>query len=369
MLNIVNEKYDAELAWLASHNGKQVKTGGITLSKEHCPVDLATGRRVYKSGSFVGVLIPVARGLWGNYRRTGGQFAQLVTDAAVANAGLVWTARVAGTGGNAITIQKVDPGANSQALSVTVAGNAISVNLATSGTGLITSTAADVLGAVRANAAASALVHVELERGHNGTGLVTGDLAAGSLTGGAAAVGQQATLATGVEGNNNAITWTAREVGVVNIGVTLTNPGANNAPLSVVVSGAGTVASPYAINVTIATDGTGALTSTALEVMHAVRANAMANSLVSVASTGASTGAGVIVAAGNAALTGGADFPVSMANGQFGILMQDVDVTDGNSTGAILIGGRVLDGRLPAASDAYVRAALPMVNFSVENAP
>lgn len=369
MLNIVNEKYDAELAWLASHNGKQVKTGGITLSKAHCPVDLATGRRVYKSGSFVGVLIPVARGLWGNYRRTGGQFAQLITNAAVANAGLVWTARAAGVGGNALSIQKIDPGANSQPLSVTVVGNVISVNLATSSTGAIISTAADVLGAVRVSDAANALVHVDFERGHNGMGLVTGDLVAANLAGGTAAVGQQATLATGVEGDNNAITWTAKEAGAVNIGVTLTNPGANSVPLSVAVSGDGTVASPYAINVTIATDAAGALTSTALEVMHAVMANALANSLVFVASTGASTGAGVMVAAVNAALTGGADFPVSMANGQFGILMQDVDVTDGNSTGAILIGGRVLDGRLPAASDAYVRAALPMVNFSVENAP
>ena len=368
MLNITREVFDAELAWLASHNGKQVKTGGITLSQAHCPIDPVSGRRVYRSGMFVGVLNPVARGLWGRYQRAVGSFAQLVTNAAVQNAGLVWTARVAGTGGNAITVQKVDPG-NNGVLAVAVAGNAISVTLATTAAGVITSTAADVLGAVRANAAANALAHVELERGHNGTGLVTGDLAAVNLAGGVASVGQQATLATGVEGNNNAITWTAKEVGAVNIGVTLTDPGANSVPLSVVVSGAGTVASPYAINVTIATDGAGALVSTALEVMHAVRANAMANSLVSLASTGASTGAGVMVAAVNAALTGGTAFNVSLAAGQFGILMHDVDVTGGNSMGAILTGGRVLDGRLPAASDAFVRAALPMVNFSVENAP
>jgi hypothetical protein len=137
----------------------------------------------------------------------------------------------------------------------------------------------------------------------------------------------------------------------------------------VVVTGSGTAVDPYIITVNIATTGAGALDSTALEVMDAVRAHALANALVDVASTGASTGAGVVAAAAAAPLAGGTDHNVSLAAGQFGILVQDVDVTDGNSLGAILTGGKVLDGRLPAPSDAFVRAALPLVQFTVENAP
>jgi len=368
VLNIKRESYDAELAWLASHNGAQYKTGGITLSQAHCPPDINTGRRIYRSGSFVGVLRPTGRGLWGRYQRAVGSHAQLATDGAVTNAGLVWTARAAGVGGNLITIQKLNPG-NNGVLGVTVVGPAITITLATTAAGVITSTAADVLGAVRANEQANALVHVELERGHNGTGLVTGDLAPVNLAGGVASVGQQATLSTGAVNNNNAITWTAKEVGPVNVGVTLTNPSANNSPLSVVVSGDGTAASPYNINVNIGTNGAGALVSTAAQVMHAVRANAMAASLVDVASTGASDGTGVVAAAAVAPLAGGSDHSVSLAPGEFGILLYDVDVTDGNAVGAILIGGRVLSARLPAPPDEFVRAALPQMIFSVENAP
>jgi len=47
------------------------------------------------------------------------------------DSGLVYTAKAAGTGGNAVRVQYLDPGVEDSALSVTVSGNDITVNLAT----------------------------------------------------------------------------------------------------------------------------------------------------------------------------------------------------------------------------------------------
>ena len=61
-------------------------------------------------------------------------------------------------GGNGITAELKNPGANDAPLGVVVTGNAITVNLATNTTGAITSTAAQVIDAINASPAASALV-------------------------------------------------------------------------------------------------------------------------------------------------------------------------------------------------------------------
>ena len=75
-------------------------------------------------------------------------------------------------GGNNITAQLVNPGANNAPLSVTVTGNAIVVSLATNATGAITSTAAQVIAAINANTAASALVLAHTYRTSTGSGVV-----------------------------------------------------------------------------------------------------------------------------------------------------------------------------------------------------
>ena len=63
-------------------------------------------------------------------------------------------------GGNSLTAQLVDPGgANNAPLSVSLAGNAIRVSLATNATGAITSTAAQVVAAINANPAVSDARH------------------------------------------------------------------------------------------------------------------------------------------------------------------------------------------------------------------
>lgn len=70
---------------------------------------------------------------------------------------IVWTAKTPGAAGNAITIAMIASG-NDTPLSVEVAGQAITVNLATDSEGSATSTAAQVVAAVTAHAGASELI-------------------------------------------------------------------------------------------------------------------------------------------------------------------------------------------------------------------
>lgn len=102
---------------------------------------------------------------------------------------LTFTAVEYGTGGNALSVTYVDPGANDAALAVVVAGPAIVVSLATGGGGAITSTAAEVLAAIAASIPASRLVVATIDATDTGTaddgsGVVTA-LARTPLTSGA----------------------------------------------------------------------------------------------------------------------------------------------------------------------------------------
>ena len=70
-------------------------------------------------------------------------------------------------GGNGMTGQIVNPGVANQPLSVSMNGNALVVSLATNETGAPTSTAAQVVAAINANADAAAHaegVHVPRQR-------------------------------------------------------------------------------------------------------------------------------------------------------------------------------------------------------------
>ena len=102
---------------------------------------------------------------------------------------LTVTARAYGASGNEISVTYLDPGAASQALSVSVAGPSIVVSLATNGGSTITSTAAAVKAAIEANEPANRLVYVSIHTGDSGTaddgsGVVTA-MASTALTGGA----------------------------------------------------------------------------------------------------------------------------------------------------------------------------------------
>jgi hypothetical protein len=129
-----------------------------------------------------------------------------------------------------------------------------------------------------------------------------------------------ATLATGVVGSNNAITWTAKEAGTGGnaLSVTIIDPAGNNVALSVDVD-------QEDIVVTLATDGASAPTSTATEVMAAVNEHDLASQLVDVASTGASNGTGVVAAVAETALAGGTDESEGVAVGR---VLTDADTDE-----------------------------------------
>lgn len=96
--------------------------------------------------------------------------AMLTTLLGVAQADLTFIADVAGAGGNAITIEYANDGAN-VALSVSVVGNAITVHLATNGVGDPTSTAAQISVAVNTAPPAAALVTAANAAGNDGSGV------------------------------------------------------------------------------------------------------------------------------------------------------------------------------------------------------
>ncbi|WP_424534904.1 OmpL47-type beta-barrel domain-containing protein [Sphaerisporangium viridialbum] len=91
-----------------------------------------------------------------------------------ASAGIVYlSSKTYGSeGGNDITAALVNPNAASSPLSVAVNGKDIVVNLATNASGAITSTAKQVVDAVNADPAASALVTANTYRGNAGAGVV-----------------------------------------------------------------------------------------------------------------------------------------------------------------------------------------------------
>lgn len=109
--------------------------------------------------------------------------ATLSTSMTGTNNDVTLTAVTAGTSGNSITLTLVDPSANDQAISVSVDGTDITVNLATDGGGSITTTATQLIAAIEGNAAASALVTIDNKGSDNGSGVVTA-LSESALTGG-----------------------------------------------------------------------------------------------------------------------------------------------------------------------------------------
>lgn len=94
----------------------------------------------------------------------------LQTGTVPANNAILWTAVPEGTAGNSIRVALSNPGGTGT-LSVSVSGNDITVTLARTG-GVITSTAADVIAAIKAHSGASALVRASNYSTSNGTGLV-----------------------------------------------------------------------------------------------------------------------------------------------------------------------------------------------------
>jgi hypothetical protein len=110
--------------------------------------------------------------------------ASVTIDPAGVNNSILYTAKLAGTTGNSITIAYTVSG-NNTALAIGVVGNAITVTVATDAGGLPTTTASALITAINANVNASALVTAAA------SGTVTGTVAAVTatpLTGGVAEI-------------------------------------------------------------------------------------------------------------------------------------------------------------------------------------
>lgn len=117
--------------------------------------------------------------------------ASLATGTVGANTGITYTAKTAGTGGNSIRVQLLDPAANSQALAVDVDGNDIIVSLATNGGGAITSTAAQVIAAINEDNTASQKITAANTGASSGAGVVSA-VALTALAGGSEATSDSA---------------------------------------------------------------------------------------------------------------------------------------------------------------------------------
>lgn len=110
--------------------------------------------------------------------------ASALTGAVDSDNALVWAAASAGAAGNDIAIYLRDPGAATQALAVSVSGTTVTVSLETDGTGAVASTGAEVIAAVAASAAASALLAVDDYSTSDGTGVVAASAKHLALSGG-----------------------------------------------------------------------------------------------------------------------------------------------------------------------------------------
>lgn len=117
---------------------------------------------------------------------SGATDAELDVDPTGANNAITYTAVDGGSAGNSISIEYVNPNANSSPLDVDVDGKAIIVYLATSGAGAITTIGDDITAAIAAHPVASTLVTAADTAGNDGSGLVTA-MARAYLTGGAGA--------------------------------------------------------------------------------------------------------------------------------------------------------------------------------------
>jgi hypothetical protein len=226
------------------------------------------------------------------------------------NAGITYTAKTAGTGGNSITVAYVVSG-NNTALSVAVVSNAITVNVATGGGGAATSTATQVKAAVDASGPASALVATALIG--DGSGVVSA-VTATNLAGGIALVSgstiqlnggtiidlgssPKATIAFG--SSNAQIAFTAVTGGAAgnSLHVAIISSGANT-PLSAALA-SGT------LTIHLATNGSSVATSTVAQVIALVNSTSSIDGTITASTTG--NGTGTVAAQSSTALAGGAD--------------------------------------------------------------
>lgn len=213
---------------------------------------------VFELTTYAGGLTPQATGMTLTFSPTTAaqeMYGSLRVAGATTPGDVVYTKKVSA----AVTVTHVVAG-TSTAFSVGVVGNAITVNSATDGGGLATSTANDVVAGILASTAASALVSVEAVGA--GTGLMAAAASAGFA--------------------NSGVDYTPK---VEFVEVRHGDPGPSNTTITVEVL-------DKQITVYPVTDANGIQTSTATAIAAAVDADPDASALVDAAATG--TGAGIV---------------------------------------------------------------------------
>lgn len=158
-------------------------------------------------GSAANSAAAIQQGVSGKYASfplLGAIQASLITQTTITNGDLQFTANYPGPNGNNIRIRYVVAGANTP-LTVAVAGNDITVNVATNGASAGTSTALQIRDAVNASTPAAALVNASLAPNNDGTGVIVAAAAFAytNLSGGAngAAVVEQVVVAPATTNN------------------------------------------------------------------------------------------------------------------------------------------------------------------------
>jgi len=141
------------------------------------------------------------------------------------------------------------------------------------------------------------------------------------------------------------------------ITVTLVNPASANSPLSVSVSG-------YDITVSLETDGTGALVSTADEVIAALTEESTAAFLVTAARAVGGDGSGVIESFPETPLSGGSDTGVKTDVGYLGESVAYQVTTSANPLTGHTTGDTPLD---KVVVGGMVRVVIPFKEISLDN--
>ena len=169
----------------------------------------------------------------------------------------------------------------------------------------------------------------------------------------------KASLDIGAALSLNYITYRAVETGTKAHGIKIAHidPAAQNKALEVKVEG-------DTINIYLATENaeTKAIISTVADVIAAVNAHLVAKQLVVASVKLGSEFDNVVSAAAAAPLAGGTDGNASAAEG---VLLNDVDVTDGPAAGAMILSGYIARGKIPKSPVAETIAALPLIKFIV----
>jgi len=157
-----------------------------------------------------------------------------------------------------------------------------------------------------------------------GTNITAGEEIQSDANGKAIPLGAEvaARIDTGVVGNNNALTWVAKDPGADGnlITVTIVDPGGTTAALGVVVTGPSIVVNLARV--------ASAISSTAAAVIAAIVASGPASALVTVVDKSTSTGLGLMAAVSVTNLSGGANASPPGAGHICGVAMQDALSTD-----------------------------------------